>query len=249
MIKYTKKVSSFEMDLKVRLLAALVIALFLVTFVYSANFVANITINDVVVTPVLSGESVAYYLKVLNKSVVDGSVVAPAEATTPQTSPTSQPQTSSSTSVLPQQPLLTSACIDNILAKSPAKGNGVYFVQYGQEFGVDPAFALAMFRQENSLCNSDVAGSANFKGCLNKSISNIMCTTSSCYEGFNTYPSWQEGVRAFYSQLKNGSFYLKAGNTTVETIYPKWADVSISSQNVQNVKDFLALYRERAKTC
>ena len=128
-------------------------------------------------------------------------------------------------------------------------GFGIYFVQYGEEYGVDPAFALAMFRQENSLCNSDVAGSANFKGCLNKSISNIICTTSSCYEGFNTYSSWQDGIKAFYNQLKNGSFYIKAGNTTVETIYPKWANVSIDSVNVQHVKDFLVQYRAQAKTC
>jgi len=204
-------------------------------------FAAPLTIYPDPILP--NGESVAYYLKALNKSIVESLPIIPAQATTPA-------QTSASpTSVLPTQPLLSAACIDKILEKSPAKGFGIYFVQYGEEYGVDPAFALAMFRQENSLCNSDVAGSANFKGCLNKSISNIICTTSSCYEGFNTYSSWQDGIKAFYNQLKNGSFYIKAGNTTVETIYPKWANVSIDSVNVQHVKDFLVQYRAQAKTC
>jgi hypothetical protein len=190
---------------------------------------------------VLDGQPVAYYLKALNSNIVGE------PATVAQ--PAAQQGSAPATSVLPQQPLLTAACIDKILEKSPAKRTGAYFVQYGQDYGVDPAFALAVFRQEDSLCSSDVDGSANFTGCINKSIGNIQCTTGTCYKNFNAYPSWEEGIKAFYSQLKNGSYYIKAGNTTVETIYPKWANAGIASQNVQNVKDFLAQYRAQAKTC
>jgi len=182
-------------------------------------------------------KSISYYLKVLNANLLGATGTAT--------------QTASGTSALPQAPLLTAECIEEILAKSPAKGNGKYFVQYGEEYGVDPAFALAVFRQETSLCNSDVTGVSDSIGCKNKSIGNITCTTNTCYKGFNTYSSWEEGIRAFYNQIKNGSYYLKAGNTTVETIYPKWANIAVSpiAPETQNVIDFTTQYREKAKTC
>jgi hypothetical protein len=161
--------------------------------------------------------------------------------------------TTKGTSILLQKPLLTAECIDSILEKanSPAQGTGKTFAQYSEQYGIDSAFMLALFRQETSLCNPSVKNSSTSTGCLNKSIGNIKCTTSTCYNGFNTYSTWEEGIKATYENLANSKYYLKAGKTTVEEIYPVWANLKTEpiAPETQNVINFTNEYREKAKKC
>ncbi len=109
--------------------------------------------------------------------------------------------------------------------KSPARGFGSKFVEYGRKHNIDPAVALAFFRIESSCGTKGIA-------VQNKSVGNIRYTklddsrkskTYSNNNGFRKYSSWDAGIEDFFKHLTQSKYYIRAGRTTVEKIVPVYA--------------------------
>jgi len=193
----------------------------MVVLAYASTFTATVTITDLP-----QGQSVVYYLKSLNASIL-----GTAETITPQTPPQTYTPTNS---ILLPSTYLSATCIDKILSAkgSPAAGTGSTFVSSAQKYGVDPAFVLAIFNAESNYATNPAATTA----LATKNIGHILCTdsekgdTSKCYykkvDGvdyyYKIYSTWSAGVEATFSHLKNSSHYIAAGRTTVESVSSMW---------------------------
>lgn len=137
-------------------------------------------------------------------------------------------------------PCLSAAQINAILAAnhSPARGLGQTFYDKGREYGIDPAIALAFFKQESSFGTAGVAVRTH-------SIGNIMYSASCPGIKFTAqngrewcqYDSWGQGIDHWYA-LISGAGYVGGGLDTVEKIIPKYAP---ASEN--NVEEYVASVR------
>lgn len=123
-----------------------------------------------------------------------------------------------------RSPSLTAEQIDAILAEynSPATGTGATFFRLGQQYGIDPAYALAFFIHESSA--GTAAGWAGLKpdGSSTHNVGNIICAGyQTCYGRFRDYASWDEGIEDWYRLI--ATEYIPAGLTTVELVIPTYA--------------------------
>ena len=175
--------------------------------------------------------SVVYYLKQINNSFFTTQQIQ-----TEQTIPTNSILSTNTLSV---------ECIDKILsqANSLASGTGKKFFDSGKQYNIDPAAALAFFRKESTFGKYGVAAKT-------KSIGNIKCTTSNCYNGFNSYNTWDDGIEAWY-KLISGKTYVGVGLDTIEEIIPKYAPSSENDTQlyITQVKQWMNEYREYSKQC
>ena len=124
-------------------------------------------------------------------------------------------------------PSMSAAQVDKVLcqANSPACGTGYTLYSYGTQYGIDPAFALAVFKHESNYGNAGVAKS-------NLSLGNLRCIPSAaCVGGFAAFPSWQAGYSAFY-KLISGPLYVGAGLTTPQQILAKYAPIADNNDPV-----------------
>jgi len=124
-------------------------------------------------------------------------------------------------------PSISAAQVDTILCKnnSPACGTGYTLYTYGTQYGIDPAFALAVFKHESGYGTAGVARS-------NLSLGNLRCIPSAaCVGGFAAFPSWQAGYSAFY-KLISGPLYVGAGLTTPEQILARYAPTADNNDPV-----------------
>ena len=115
-------------------------------------------------------------------------------------------------------PSISAEQADDILckAKSPACGTGHELYLYGTQYGVDPGFALAVFKHESGYGTAGVARET-------LSLGNIRCAGyPTCKDGYRSYGSWQQGYSDFY-RLISGPAYVGAGLDTPEKIMPKYA--------------------------
>src|SRR5438067_7735405 len=111
-------------------------------------------------------------------------------------------------------PSLSADFINQILAtaSSPAAGTGQGLYDLSVQYGIDDAYALAVFGKESSYGKYGAAFEDHALG-------NIVCAGySTCHGRFRWYPSWQAGYTDFY-QLIRGE-YVARGLSTVETITP-----------------------------
>jgi hypothetical protein len=115
---------------------------------------------------------------------------------------------------LPPDPQYVVSNIDNILSGTGLDGKGQQVLVNSQQFGVNPAFALAMFRKEAVFARPDT------RAYKNKNPGNIIATgdcrglpvDSSCsgYYGeistdgrFGIYASMDDGIKAYFTLLSN----------------------------------------------
>ncbi|MEK6959209.1 MAG: hypothetical protein AABW59_04145 [archaeon] len=178
-----------------------------------------------------TNHSVVYYLKELNKNIIGGAETASIAVTQPVVS---SPILSSNSILLPST-YLSATCIDKILAgkNSPAAGSGNAFVNSAEKYGINPSFVLAIFNAESNYATNPAATTAR----STRNIGHILCTgaaeksdptkclhkTIDGYEYYyKIYSTWNEGVEATFSHLKNGSSYIKAGRTTIESVSSMW---------------------------
>lgn len=141
-------------------------------------------------------------------------------------------------------PSVTASQADQILcsAKSPACGTGYTLYQYGTQYGIDPGFALAVFKHESNYGLKGVAASS-------LSLGNIRCAGyPTCIDGYRSYPSWQAGYSDFY-KLISGPLYVQAGLVTPDQIMPRYApsgDGNNPTAYATDVEDLIAIWRTAA---
>lgn len=121
-------------------------------------------------------------------------------------------------------PSLSAMQINAILtnANSPAAGLGDVFYSMSIKYGIDDAYAAAFYKHESSL---GLRGEA----VDSKSIGNIRCLGKDyadlgtwCQDNFAFFPSWTNGIEAWYRLIKN-LYVGQWGCTTVEQIIPHYA--------------------------
>src|SRR5882762_4693397 len=147
--------------------------------------------------------------------------------------------TYSPTTSITGSPSISASQVDAILCKanSPACGTGNSLESYGQQYNVDPAFALAVFKHESGYGNAGVAKQ-------NLSLGNLRCIDgAACQGGYAAFPSWQAGYSAFY-KLISGPLYVGAGLTTPEQILQRYAPVADNNDPSGYASDVEASMRD-----
>jgi hypothetical protein len=122
-------------------------------------------------------------------------------------------------------PSITAEQIDRILTSygSPAAGTGQVWYSLGQQYGIDPAFAVAFFIMESSA--GTAPGWAGFKpdGSVTHNVGNIICAGyQRCHNRFRDYGSWEEGISDWY-RLIDVEYIKGRGTTTLQQIIPIYA--------------------------
>lgn len=120
---------------------------------------------------------------------------------------------------------LTAEQIDAVLIEcdSPAKSTGAAWVDAGNQYGIDAAYAVAFFYHE-STCGSNPAW-AGIKpdGTTTHNVGNIICAGyATCYGRFRDYPDWQTGINDWF-RLIAIEYVQQRGLTTVAGIIPVYA--------------------------
>jgi hypothetical protein len=142
------------------------------------------------------------------------------------------------------QPTLTAQFIDSVLAHygSPAQGTGKIWVQMGQEYGIDPAYALAFFIHESGAGTNPGWAGIKPGGGSTHNVGNIICAGyATCFGRFRDYDSWQAGIEDWYKLIAT-EYVDDRGAVTVEQIIPIYApafenDVSNYVQTVVGLAD------------
>lgn len=126
------------------------------------------------------------------------------------------------------QPSIDAASIDTILSKygSPAVGTGHIWVKFGQQYGIDPAYAVAFFIHESSAGSNPSWAGIKPDGSTTHNVGNIICAGyATCYNRFRDYASWDEGIADWY-QLISDEYVSGRGAASVEQIVPIYAPSS-----------------------
>ena len=123
------------------------------------------------------------------------------------------------------QATISADIVDRILAKygSPAAGTGRVWIEIGERYGIDPAYALAFFIHESSAGTNPGWAGLKPGGGSTHNIGNIICAGyATCYGRFRDYSSWEEGIEDWY-KLIDTEYVGGRGAQTVEQIIPIYA--------------------------
>jgi hypothetical protein len=142
------------------------------------------------------------------------------------------------TSVL-GSPALSADLINQVLsaASSPAAGTGQALYDLSVQFGIDDAYALAVFEKESSFGRYGA-------GFEDHALGNIVCAGyPTCNGRFRWYPSWEAGYEDFYQLISRE--YVARGLSTVETITPVYAPASENDTGlyIQQVRQAMLAFR------
>jgi hypothetical protein len=139
-------------------------------------------------------------------------------------------------------PTISADFINQMLTKygSPAAGTAQDLYTLGQQYGVDPAFALAVFWNESNFGKSGEA-------VYTRSLGNLRPVPDEAFErdGYAAFYTWQDGYRAFY-KLIAGPLYVGGGLSTPEAIIPRYApsgDNNSPSHYIAVVESAMSLWR------
>ena len=119
------------------------------------------------------------------------------------------------------KPSISAAFIDRVLLHyhSPAQGKGQTLYNYGVQYGIDPAYALAFFLQESTFGTQGVAK-------ITHSLGNIRATAGHPqYDGYRLYNTWEEGFADWYRLIAD-QYVNKWGLSTIDQIIPVYAPSS-----------------------
>lgn len=122
-------------------------------------------------------------------------------------------------------PSITPEQVDSVLAQygSPAAGTGRVWVELGQQYSIDPAYALAFFIHESSAGTNQGWAGIKPDGTTTHNIGNIICAGyATCFGRFRDYNSWEEGIEDWY-RLIQVEYIDGRGAHTVEQIVPIYA--------------------------
>jgi hypothetical protein len=146
-------------------------------------------------------------------------------------------------------PTITAEVVDGVLAKygSPAQGTGRIWVELGQRYGIDPAYALAFFIHESSAGTNPGWAGLKPGGGSTHNVGNIICAGyATCFGRFRDYASWEDGIEDWYKLISN-EYINGRGANTVEQIIPVYAPASDNNNvpnYVQAVVDLVKSWRQ-----
>lgn len=122
-------------------------------------------------------------------------------------------------------PSINAAQINNVLAKfgSPAADTGDLWVKLGEQYQIDPAYALAFFIHESSAGTNPNWAGLKGGGATTHNVGNIICAGyATCYGRFRDYPDWGTGIADWYRLIRDE--YVQGRNVhTLEQIIPIYA--------------------------
>lgn len=155
--------------------------------------------------------SIIYYFEQINTKLINETKIVSDSQTPLITQPLKDG------SVLLPEKYISANCINHVLEKadSPAKGTGEKWVEMGKKYNINPAVGLAFFRKESTFGKYGIATKT-------KSVGNIRCNTTNCYNGFNSYSTWEDGIEAWF-KLISSKTYVASELDTVKKIIPKYA--------------------------
>ncbi|HNP70031.1 MAG TPA: glucosaminidase domain-containing protein [Kouleothrix sp.] len=122
-------------------------------------------------------------------------------------------------------PSISAQFIDQVLAHygSPAQGTGAIWVEMGQRYGIDPAYALAFFIHESSAGTNPGWAGLKPGGGSTHNVGNIICAGyATCFGRFRDYASWDEGIEDWYKLIAT-EYVGNRGTATIEQIIPIYA--------------------------
>jgi len=122
-------------------------------------------------------------------------------------------------------PSVTAEQVDQILVSygSPAHGTGRVWVELGERYNIDPAFALAFFIHESSAGTNPNWAGLKPDGSTTHNVGNIICAGyATCYGRFRNYDSWATGIEDWY-RLIDVEYIEGRGTMTVAEIIPIYA--------------------------
>jgi hypothetical protein len=141
-------------------------------------------------------------------------------------------------------PSVSAEQINTILASynSPAAGTGQAWLDLGQKYDIDPAFALAFFIHESTAGTHPGWAGLKPDGSSTHNVGNIICAGyATCYGRFRDYGSWEEGIEDWY-RLIAVEYIEGRGTETVAEIIPIYApafenDVEAYVRTVERLVD------------
>jgi hypothetical protein len=139
------------------------------------------------------------------------------------------------------KPTLDPKFIDNVLAyyDSPAAGKGQALYDYGVQYHINPAYALAFFLEESNFGTKGVATKTHALG-------NIRATAGEPqYKGYRSYPTWEAGFEDWY-RLISEKYVAQWNLVTVDQIVPVYApsfDNNNEKQYIRTIKFAIERWR------
>jgi hypothetical protein len=149
-------------------------------------------------------------------------------------------------------PRLSAAFLNRVLDayRSPAAGLGSQIYGLGRQYGINSDLLMAIFGNESRF---GTTGEAR----VSRSVGNLRCLDvsyapyhPSCADGYAQFPSWVDGMGAFYRLLKVG--YIEglvtipaAGHrcTTLAQVIPVWAPVADGNNPAGYIRNVLTFLR------
>lgn len=122
-------------------------------------------------------------------------------------------------------PTISAADVEAVLRQynSPATGSGQVWIDMGEKYGIDPAYALAFFIHESSAGTNPGWAGLKPGGGSTHNIGNIICAGyARCFGRFRDYASWDEGIEDWYKLISKEYIGGRAVQT-VEKIIPIYA--------------------------
>lgn len=118
------------------------------------------------------------------------------------------------------KPTISAAFIGQVLASShsPASGTAQALYNLGVKSGINPVYALAIFKHESLFGRAGMAR-------ITLSLGNIRCSPGyRCINGYRAYRSWQAGYADWYHLM--ATVYVAHGLMTIPHIIPVYAPAS-----------------------
>jgi hypothetical protein len=122
-------------------------------------------------------------------------------------------------------PTISAEDVEAVLREynSPAAGTGRAWIALGQQYGIDPAYALAFFIHESTAGTNPGWAGLKPGGGSTHNVGNIICAGyTTCYGRFRDYASWDEGIEDWYKLIAR-EYIEGRGAQTVEQIIPIYA--------------------------
>ncbi len=120
---------------------------------------------------------------------------------------------------------ITAEQVDAVLAEygSPAAGTGAIWIEMGQQYNINAAYALAFFIHESSAGTNPGWAGIKPDGATTHNIGNIICAGyATCFGRFRDYAGWREGIQDWYRLIAD-EYVEWRGVHTVEQIIPIYA--------------------------
>ncbi len=139
------------------------------------------------------------------------------------------------------KPTLSVQLIDEVLERnhSPARGKGQALYNYGVQYNIDPAYALAFFMHESSFGTQGVAT-------VTHSLGNIRSSAGyPDYHGYRRYSTWEAGFEDWYKLIAQ-QYVGQWGLYTVDQIIPVYAPAADNNDEtayIQSIKDAVDAWR------